>query len=148
MEIIRCFDGEYDWLSNFYLCDICYEGEYYTSTEAAFQAQKCIDIKEKKLFLDLAPGKAKRLGKKVKLRSDWEDVKERIMLKVLWIKFTSHDDLREKLLQTDNAYLIEGNYWGDQFWGVCPVDGEPGRDGLNKLGQLLMLVRSNIKKTL
>ena len=143
--IIRQFKDEYDWLSNFYLCNILYKGEYYTSAEAAFQAQKCVDENEKKLFLTLPPGKAKRLGRIVKLRTDWEQVKEKIMYEILLIKFTQNIELKEKLLDTNDNYLMEGNNWGDIFWGVCPPEGEPGKNGLNVLGELLMKVRSDIK---
>lgn len=141
---IREFKGDYAWLSNFYFCDIVYEGQYYTSAEAAFQAQKCVDEEEKKAFITLPPGKAKRFGMKVKLRPDWEKVKEQIMYEILLFKFLKNVELKDKLIATGDAFLAEGNYWGDKFWGICPADGELGKDGLNKLGELLMLVRTVI----
>ena len=141
---IREFKGDYDWLSNFYICDIIYEGQYYNSAEAAYQAQKCLDEEEKKTFITLPPGKAKRFGMKIKLRTDWEQVKEQIMYEILLVKFIKNVELKDRLLATGDAFLAEENYWGDKFWGICPADGELGKDGLNKLRELLMLVRTTI----
>jgi len=143
--VIRQFTSEYSWLSNFYPCSIYYNKKYYSSVEAAFQAQKCINDEEQNLFINLDAGKAKRLGKKVKLRPDWETVKEQIMYDLLLIKFINNDELKTKLLATGDDYIIEGNNWGDRYWGVCPPESEPGKNGLNRLGELLMLVRSSIR---
>lgn len=85
------------------------------------------------------PGAAKRVGKTLTLRPDWEQVKDAIMLDVLRLKFAL-PDLRYKLLCTANVQLVEGNTWGDTYWGVCN-----GR-GANKLGELLMQVRNEIRK--
>lgn len=87
----------------------------------------------------------KKLGRKIILRPDWEDVKEEIMLDIVRQKFLQNNDLLIKLLNTGNAYLMEGNYWKDQFWGVCPETGIPGIDGLNVLGQILMRLRAEFK---
>lgn len=144
--VINEFIGEYAWLSNFYPSIIKYEGVIYETAEAAFQAQKCVDADEKALFIGLAPSKAKKLGKKVLLRPDWETVKDIIMYKLLWIKFTANLELKDKLLATGDTLLIEGNHWHDKYWGVCPFNGEPGEDGLNRLGELLMRVRSQLQK--
>lgn len=144
--IIRQFTGDYNWLSNFYPCNILYNGEKYHSVEAAFQAQKCVDADEKKLFTKIQTGaEAKKLGARIVMRSDWEQVKEQIMYELLLCKFRDNVDLKEKLLATGTAILIEGNWWKDKFWGVCPVGGEPGIDGLNKLGELLMKVRTEFE---
>lgn len=143
--VIREFKNEYDWLSNFYPCDILYNGEHYSSAEAAFQAQKCVDEEEKNMFLTLTASQAKKFGKKVKLREDWEQVKESIMYEILLVKFTTNTTLKNKLLETDNAYLIEGNYWKDTYWGVCPPNGEILKNGLNRLGELLMKVRTELQ---
>jgi predicted NAD-dependent protein-ADP-ribosyltransferase YbiA (DUF1768 family) len=48
--------------------------------------------------------------------------------------------LRELLAGTRNAELIEGNYWGDRFWGVYVGDGK----GENHLGKILMQVREEV----
>lgn len=82
-------------------------------------------------------GEAKRLGQKVKLRKDWEEVKRKYMYRFLRRKFR-HKELRRKLRATGDAKLIEGNNWDDTYWGVC--DGV----GKNHLGKLLMKLRDKI----
>ena len=120
------------------------------SAEAAFQAQKLdcsnrknISIKNK--FQHYLAHQAKIEGKKVPLREDWEEVKDEIMYKVVLTKFSQHRNLREKLLSTGDAELIEGNCWRDRYWGVYPENGEVDKDGLNKLGKILMRVREELK---
>ncbi len=85
------------------------------------------------------PGSSKRAGRKIKLRSDWEEIKDGVMKLALILKFSQHPKLGIKLLATEDAYLIEGNDWGDKYWGQ--VDGE----GKNRLGELLMEVREFLK---
>lgn len=91
-------------------------------------------------FAPLAAGEAKKLGRTVVLRPDWNEVKVSIMRNVLALKFRQNPDLREKLLATGEAELIEGNHWKDTFWGVCNGVGE------NWLGKLLMELREELKK--
>ena len=82
-----------------------------------------------------SPGAAKRMGRKIAIRNDWEAVKEKVMLSVVRAKFEDAY-LRRLLTATGTAALIEGNEWGDRFWGVCRGEGE------NRLGKILMKVRS------
>ena len=106
MKTIDSFAGKYYFLSNFYNADVWYNGYTFKNNEAAFQAMKCTErIKE---FVNLNPSEAKRLGRRVKLRTDWEDVKENIMYEICMAKFTQHQKLRMMLLNTKNATLIEG----------------------------------------
>jgi len=137
-EVIDRFRGEFDWLSNFFLCQVEFEGMNFSNVEAAFQAAKCLDMKERERFFGLSGGQAKRLGRRVELRSDWEEVKIEIMRQVLKSKFTQNSELREKLIATGDTELIEGNNWNDTFWGVCRGKGR------NHLGKLLMEVRSEL----
>jgi ribA/ribD-fused uncharacterized protein len=87
------------------------------------------------------PAKAKRFGRTLKLRSDWDDVRLKVMEYGLREKFLKNDDLKELLLQTGNEELVEGNWWGDVFFGVCKGVGE------NHLGKLLMKIRDEIKQS-
>ncbi len=138
MTIIDSFRGEYGYLSNFHKCRVEFEGMVYPSVEHAFQAAKNPDPEYRSLIATVgSPVTAKRMGKKTQLRADWELVKEGIMLKLLRSKF-SDPVLREELLATGDAELIEGNNHWDRFWGVCR--GEV----LNKLGKLLMQVREEL----
>ena len=137
-EPIDEFCGKYFFLSNFYPAPVEYQGYRFKNNEAAFQAAKC---PERMLdFCDLTPNRAKRLGRKVPLRHDWEIVKYDVMYEVCMAKFTQNPDLLSKLLSTGDAELIEGNTWGDRVWGVdmyrCI--------GENHLGKILMRVRSEL----
>ena len=79
-NVINRFDGEYFFLSNFYQCPVTYDGIAYGSSEAAFQAQKTLDIEKRKYFGTLDPSKSKREGRRlVDLRSYWDDVKDKVM---------------------------------------------------------------------
>lgn len=135
------FDGKYFFLSNFYPAEVEFEGITYCTSENAFQASKSLDKKVRESFANYTPGKAKREGRAINpLRGDWEKVKVDIMRSILKIKF-SDPILRKKLLDTDGLFLMEGNTWGDLYWGTDL----PGR-GMNKLGNLLMEIREEIKK--
>lgn len=137
--IITKFEGEHRFLSNFYAVKIEYAGLVYPTVEHAYQAAKSDSVAER-MFIARAetPGKAKKIGKMLALRPDWESVKDNVMLALLFEKF-EQPDLAQRLLNTGESLLIEGNTWGDKYWGVC--DGE----GLNKLGKLLMFVRDHIR---
>ena len=139
MGKIDNFRGAYAFLSNFYDAPVTYLGVTYANNEAAFQAQKCTDNTVKAMFAKLNPSEAKRLGRNVQLRPDWETVKYDIMYEVCKAKFEQNDDLREMLLETGDAYLEEGNTWNDRCWGTCRGVGE------NHLGKILMRVREELQ---
>ena len=134
-------EDDYCFLSNFYEASIEYGGLIFGSNEAAFQAQKCLKQEEKAQFVNYSPGKSKNVGRHVTLRPDWEDVKIGIMEKIVRAKFTQHPELDAKLLATGNKILVEGNRWGDTFWGVSSESGE----GCNHLGRILMKIRTELR---
>lgn len=136
---IDSFFGEHRFLSNFYPSPIEWGGATHPTVEHAFQAFKTHDTSEKVAILEAStPGKAKRLGKKVTLRKDWERIKLTVMKLLLTYKFDI-PELRQKLIDTGDAELIEGNEWGDTFWGVYQGMGS------NHLGILLMEIRNELK---
>ena len=142
MKKIDSFRNEYFFLSNFYEAPVFYDGVEFRNNEAAFQAQKVAHtqgekpfIDPRREFVDLNPSEAKKLGRRVPLRKDWESVKVGIMKEIVRAKFEQNKDLAEKLIQTGNAILEEGNGWGDRTWGT--VNGQ----GKNLLGKILMEVR-------
>lgn len=135
--MINSFTGEYSFLSNFYPSPILYDGYEYPTVEHAYQAAKTHDPATRKQIRDAeTPAKAKRLGKSVALRKDWEQVKVNVMSELVLQKFARHIELGDKLCDTGTEHLEEGNTWGDRFWGT--VDGE----GKNMLGKILMKVRA------
>jgi ribA/ribD-fused uncharacterized protein len=147
LEPITSFKGEYAFLSNFYACPLTIDGMSYPTAEHAFQAAKTHDRAVKQAIADKdSPTKAKHAGGKRRgslitgalFRSDWEAVKLSVMKDILRLKF-SDPQLRQALLATRDAPLVEGNSWNDTFWGVCR-----GR-GQNHLGRLLQEVRTEIR---
>jgi ribA/ribD-fused uncharacterized protein len=154
--MIDSFTGDYEFLSNFYpsLIEVRVPGaraveKWYAATvEHGFQAAKTEDS-DQMVWVLSAPkaGEAKRRGRQVTLRSDWEDQKVLVMLELLRKKFSPDNSvepggpLTEKLLATGYEELVEGNTWGDTYWGV---DVNRGR-GNNVLGECLMLVRQELR---
>lgn len=138
--MIDSFRGENSFLSNFYEeagVKINYSGLTYRNTEAAFQAQKEVDPNKRKAYASMSASESKKAGRKAKLVFGWDDKKDDVMLDVLRIKF-SYPHLAQKLVKTYPHELVEGNTWGDRYWGICEDE------GLNKLGKLLMQVRKEI----
>lgn len=132
------FRGVFSFLSNFYPADTGFDGEVYPSAEHAYQASKTINKEERaKILFAETPGKAKRLGATLTLREGWDDMRVEVMASILKSKF-ENPELRTRLLETRGLPLIEGNTWGDTFWGVCNGMGK------NHLGRLLMLLRDEI----
>lgn len=138
---IHCFRDEYRFLSNFWDAPVTYKGLTYPNNEAAFQAQKCMTEEEKVQFTTLRSNEAKRLGRHVQLRPDWENVKLSIMEEIVRAKFTQNEDLKQLLLATGELQLEEGNTWHDLYWGVDAKT----REGENNLGKILMKVRGELQ---
>lgn len=138
---ITAFRGRYAFLSNFYEAPIAYNGLLFGNGEAAFQAQKCADPKERLRFQTLRPAEAKREGRKVQLRPDWEAVKVCLMEEIVRAKFTQNPELAALLLATGGRCIREGNTWRDVFWGV---DARTGA-GQNHLGRILMKIREELR---
>lgn len=138
---IDLFRGGYFFLSNFYPCDFTWQGwmpdtsRQYTTVEHAFQAAKARTSQEHDWVASAAtPADAKNRSRKVALIANWDQRRVQVMKSILLAKF-SNPDLADRLRRTGSAKLVEGNHWGDTFWGVCRGVGE------NHLGKLLMGVR-------
>ena len=136
---INSFRGKFNFLSNFYSTPIPFEGLYFNSVESAFQAYKTLDHDERIRFTTLSASQAKREGRKLELRHDWNEVKVKIMKALVSTKF-KEPYLKKLLLDTKDLPLIEGNKWGDTFWGKC------NGKGRNELGVILMEVRAEFMK--
>lgn len=147
--MIDCFDGSYAFLSNFYESPFTWKSMKYPTVEHAFQAAKTMNpMDSMKIIRAETPGKAKRLGRKVSLRPDWEEVKERIMYECVYAKFHSSEGLMLALLGTGDEELVEGTSWHDNEWGNCSCPQCQSIEGKNKLGKILMRVREEIKEEL
>ena len=128
--------NEYFFLSNMYPCQIKYNGHTFQSIEAAFQAQK--DLSRISEFEGISGKDAKRLGRKVNLRPDWESVKLGIMEDLLRVKFSDTELARK--LKAVNEPIVEDNTWHDTYWGVCEGKGQ------NNLGKLLTKIKGDLQK--
>ena len=141
-DSIDMFREEYYFLSNYYPAVLTYNGVTYLNSEAAYQAQKCAEPSERMQFAMLRPDEAKKLGGKVTLRPDWNEVKVPLMREIVRAKFTQNPFLADWLLKTGDRELVEGNWWGDTFWGVSSKTGE----GENHLGIILMELREEFRR--
>lgn len=155
--MINKFEGKYRFLSNFYPCEIEYQGIKYPSVEHYYVAMKVnddqlidgrtytsADVREYIAKISTA-GEVKRFGRnKIKIRKDWNDVRLKVMNWGVREKFTKHENLKELLLSTTGDELIEGNYWHDVFFGVCECK-KCNNKGENHLGRILMDVRNKLQ---
>lgn len=134
------FSDQYRFLSNFWHVRITYEGMIYPTVEHAFQAAKTVSQTDRiRIRQAPTPGGAKRLGRQVTLRNNWDSIKFTVMHRLVKQKFSDSGELQDMLLATGDRKLVEGNWWGDTIWGVCKGVGE------NHLGYILMAVREELR---
>jgi N-glycosidase YbiA len=136
---IDSFSGKYAFLSNFHSAVVELDGVHYPTVEHAYQAAKTLNPTERAEIRVVSAGQAKRLGRKVKIRPDWEAIKVDVMWNLLVQKFQRNNGFGIWLVNTGDAELVEGNHWGDTYWGVCKGE------GLNMLGHLLMARRAELR---
>lgn len=137
---IDSFKDGFAFLSNFEPATTSYKGLEFPTTEHAYQAAKAITMKDMEAVRNcLTAGAAKRLGRKIMIRQDWEEVRIPLMMNFLRQKFQLQPR-KDLLLSTGDHELIEGNTWGDTFWGICDGKGE------NWLGKCLMHIRKELRE--
>jgi hypothetical protein len=142
------FFGEYRFLSNFFASPILIDGIHYSTVEHAFQSLKTDgdDPDRRRIAAAPTPGEAKRMGRAVRLRADWEQAKSGVMLTCLQVKF-AEPGLASRLAATGSRCLVETNDWHDQCWGDCTCPRHASTAGENRLGKLLEVVRSELVET-
>lgn len=138
MKITK-FRGEWFFLSNFYETKVTFEGLMYNNAESAFQAMKCRYYDDRIKFFSKTGTQAKQIGKRIRLRDDWESVKLDYMYKIIKAKFEQNDFICRQLIDTGDSEIEEHNDWSDTYWGICNGCGE------NHLGKILMQVRDELK---
>lgn len=146
MEPILGFTGNYRWLSNFFplqspIVDE-YDGVYfsYETVEHAYQAMKTLDSTVRvQVMTATSPYSAKRKGRTIRLREDWESKKDAIMLELVRKKFYYNPELKRLLINTGESHIYEVNPWGDHYWGC-----DEFLEGENRLGEILMQVRQEV----
>jgi len=145
-DLIESFTGDHEWLSNFFRQPQPYDGMWYPTAEAAFQAGKTLDP-DLRLAIAQAgsPGKAKALGRALALRPGWDrHWRHIVMAEVIEAKFTASTELRQRLVDTRDALLIEGNTHCDIDWGCCRCPRHRAHPGHNYLGRALMDLRARL----
>jgi len=144
---IYFFKDEFEFLSNFYPTPFIWKNRTWPTVEHAFQASKSRNSYYEEIIRKAkSPATAKKIGKRVVLREDWEEIKVLLMTELVLLKFEQNLDLRNRLLDTGLAELVEGNYWHDNFWGDCFCSKCKNVKGQNMLGIILMEVREHLKK--
>lgn len=151
MQAIRFKGGQgnYGALTNFRENPIYIPEEdiTYRNTEAAYQAFKTLNLNIRKDFARMPAGLSKSEGKKLKIRHDWEDVKFERMVIINYIKYSQNEYLKELLLSTGTALIIEDTTaWHDNEWGCCNCPQCASEVSKNKLGLALMIVRSKLRE--
>ncbi len=148
--LVDQFKGRYGWLSNFHASPVVLGGVEFSTAEHLFNASKSLDRAEREhVRAAKTPAEAKRRGRRVTLRPRWDDqVRFDVMTMTVRAKF-SDPQLRDLLLATGDALLIEGTgdakrAWHDQVWGQCGCDLHRPQPGGNHLGRTLMKVRAEI----
>jgi hypothetical protein len=142
MSKIIQFSGEHRYLSNFYdKAPFRLFGYAWRNSENAYQAMKSSDQDVWESMTDLSPFESKKIGKRIYLRHDWDEVKYRTMYLIVKAKFTQNRDIAEMLIATGDCLIEEGNTWGDVTWGISPPD---TGTGTNWLGKILMEVREEL----
>ena len=142
---ITSFTGRYRWLSNFWTVTVRgTDGRPYRTVEHGYVAAKCMFVTDRIAVQALhTPGAAKRFGRNVRLRPEWAAEGFRLLImKMLLIQKFADPTLRSELLETGGMPLIEGNTWGDTFWGESPLG-----TGSNHLGKLIMRIRDDLMRT-
>ena len=143
--MINSFTGDYDFLSNYYNCypPIEWEGISYPTVEHAYQAAKTTDMILRRSIASFdTPGKAKRAGKSLLIRPNWDHIRISIMTDLLILKFKKIG-LKLQLINTSPHELVEGNYWHDNFWGSCTCSACSRVIKHNELGKILMMIRDS-----
>jgi N-glycosidase YbiA len=144
MSVIHFYSvgGEFGCFSNFSPHPVTLKGKTWPTSEHYFQAQKFAGAAdEEEVRQAKSPMIAARMGRSRQrpLRKDWESVKDSIMHDTVLAKFTQHAGVREILLATGDATIVEHTK-NDAYWG----DGGDGR-GKNRLGRILMQVRDELR---
>lgn len=137
---------KYACFSNFYPCDLVFNNMHFKNSEAAWQSLKTLDENERLSFQNLGPSEAKKKGRHVQLRKDWELVKYKFMVAVCLAKFRQNPELGEILLGTGDEEILEDTTgWHDNIWGHCECPKCKDKSYTNLLGKALMEARDFLK---
>lgn len=135
-------------LSNYFLCNVEIDGLIYSSSEAAYHAQKFLDEDIKILMTKLTPDESKHVSRELSrfIRTDWEKVKYNVMKKIVFQKFIQNPNCLKELLDIKNMELVEDTTgWHDNVWGECTCEECKLIEHQNLLGKILIEVREELR---
>jgi ribA/ribD-fused uncharacterized protein len=138
------FRYNYEFLSHMYPVEVTAYGVVYPSVENAYQAIMTLDMKWREKIRRATPQEAKRLSRQMPVKEDKDRVKIPVMKVLDTRKFRNHPKLLQRLLDTGDGVLIEGNLWHDNFWGDCGCSKCKNIRGLNMAGKILMEIRDGL----
>lgn len=142
------FIDVFAWMSNMSQHLVNYDGYVYQTSEHAYMCQKTLSENEREKLRDCnTPEAAKKLGRSVTLRSDWEEVKATIMQEIVEAKVRTNPVLKDKLLATGYNKIYELTWWHDRTWGICSCETHQFM-GQNLLGHIWEKTRDKIRKDL
>ena len=141
-DVINQFKDAYAFLGNRFPCRFVWQGLTYGSAEAAFQASKCADVSERKVFANCSTNKAVQKGKELIPFPGWEEAQLDIMESILTAKFEQNPRLMMMLAETEDRILINGNNKHETFWGLDLFSWT----GENHLGKIIMKIREKEMK--
>ena len=143
--MINRFSLKYGFLSNFYYSPMMIDDLVWETVEHYFQGMKTlIKLDREAIRVSGSPGNAKKLGRRVILRPDWEKVKYEVMYTGVKSKFQQNEEVHSLLCKTGNTFLEEGNTWHDNVWGNCSCPRCEKIEGKNALGKTIMQIRSEL----
>ncbi len=144
MNKIAEFQGPWREYSNFEGPPVQYGMMIYDHVENAYHAAKSLDFNVRRQFMHLTASEAKKLGRQIECRPDWEKVKLAVMEILVREKFLHRKPLG-LLLASGTMQIEEGNTWHDNFWGICRCPKCANLEAYNHLGELLMKIRGEMQ---
>ena len=151
-DVVIAFKKEdpfFGCFSNYFTSEFDYKGVHFHSAEAAFQGMKGGSLECLQEFAMMSPSDAKKAGRSVELRPDWEQIKDQVMYEVCLAKFMQNPQMASTLLKTDDMTIVEDTTgWHDNYWGICCCPKCATKVKKNMLGCILMGVRRDIKAML
>ena len=137
--------GENGYLASYSPHGFYQEGVYWKTVEHFYQAHKFEDEIVREMIIKAeTPKEASKIGrcKNYKIKENWEEIKCEIMFEAVLCKFQTHEDIRNKLLETGEEEIVEETV-KENYWGCGPE-----KDGMNMYGKILCQVRKILRDEL
>ena len=135
--------GDLGYLANYSNHGFYKNGIYYKTVEHYYQSEKFDNQEIKNKIINAeTPKEASSIGRdrNNKRKDNFKKIKNQVMLEGLLEKFRQNEDIRNKLLETNDEEIVEKTI-DEYYWGI-------GKDGTGKnvIGHLLMKTRNIIRE--